>query len=114
MRAVLLIALMMTAVAGAAQAQTSPYRNPYSTGPAKDPYDLPKPLQGNPYDRDYSKQDTYKNQQDYQNRYGGSANRGDSNTGGLGYGYGSQSQRSNDSGVNSSRNRRDCKPGVVC
>lgn len=54
MRVALIIGLSVLAMASVAQAQTSPYRNPYGMGPAKDPYDLPKSYRTNPYDRDYS------------------------------------------------------------
>ena len=57
MRTALLIGLVAASIAGAAQAQMSPYVNPYGMGPRKNPYDLPKALQGKPNLRDYSKPD---------------------------------------------------------
>ncbi len=122
MRKALLIGLTVLAMAGGAHAQTSPYRNPYGTGPAKDPYDLPKKYQGNPYDRDYSRPET--GSQSTRKSYGSDSNT--STYGGYGStysGYGSsyggnvRSNSSRDAGASSSRNQRNpacSRPGVVC
>lgn len=120
MRTALLIGLIVVGAASAAQAQTSPFRNPYGMGPAKDPYDLPKAYQTNPYDRDYSKPDPAVRGPGYRNVDGSLPTRPQSDSsygsvyGGYG-GYGARSSGLSDYGVNASRNRRDCgKPGLVC
>jgi hypothetical protein len=115
-RNALLIGLMIAAVGGAAaMAQTnSPYRNPYGMGPAKDPYDLPKPYQTNPYNRDYSKPDRSDDGPGYRNVDGSTPRRNSEPSYG---GYGSRSTGSNDSGYGSSSRNRDlsrCRPGIVC
>lgn len=119
MRTALLIGLLAASVAGAALAQTSPYVNPYGMGPAKDPYDLPKALQGNPYLRDYSKPDPATRGPGYRNADGSPASqrRPSSSYGGSYSGYGSRNYDPSDDGGSSSRNRRNpncSKPGIVC
>lgn len=119
MRTALLIGLLAASVAGAAQAQMSPYVNPYGMGPRKDPYDLPKSLQGNPYLRDYTKPDPATRGPGYHNADGSPASqpRPSSSSGGYYSGYGSRRYDGSDDSVSSSRNRRNpncSKPGVVC
>jgi hypothetical protein len=115
MRTALLIALAVAALAGTAQAQTSPFRNPYGLGPAKDPYDLPKRYQGNPYDRDYSKPNPATRGPGYRNVDGSLPTRSRSDSYGGSYGsYGSRFSEPSGFGVNTPRYRRDCKPGLVC
>jgi len=119
MRTALLIGLLAASVAGAAQAQMSPYVNPYGMGPRKDPYDLPKSLQGNPYLRDYTKPDPATRGPGYHNADGspGPDRRPSSSSGGFYSGYGSRPYTPNDYGASSSRRRSNpncSKPGVVC
>lgn len=119
MRTALLIGLLAASVAGAAEAQTNPYLNPYGMGPAKDPYDLPKALQGNPNLRDYSKPDPATKGPGYRNVDGSlpRQRQSGSSSGGFYSGYGSRPYDPSDYGVSSSRNRQNpncIRPGVVC
>jgi hypothetical protein len=119
MRTALLISLIVLGAAGAAQAQSTfrPYNAVKPQSADRDPYDLPKAYQTNPYDRDYSKnrddtaayKNTYKNQRDdgYSNGYG--ANRNSSSSSSYGSGSGSSTWRP----AGSQSNNR-CKPGLVC
>ncbi len=119
MRVALIIGLTVAAVAGAAQAQMSPYVNPNGMGPAKNPYELPKSLQGNPYLRDYTKPDPATKGPGYRNADGSAFTppSSGSSSGGFYSGYGSRPYTPNDYGASSSRNRQNpncSKPGVVC
>ena len=108
MRTALLIGLIAVGLSTSAQAQTQ--RRPYD--PPK-PYELPKAYGTNPYDRDYSKTDTYENQSK-QKRYDSNARDNDSYGSGA---FGSQrsSRGSTWEPAGSQRDRsRACKPGLVC
>lgn len=122
MRTALLIGLLATSLAGAAHAQTSPFRNPYGMGPAKDPYDLPKSYQTNPYDRDYSKPDPAARGPGYRNADGSLPRPNPSYNPSSGYGgyggYRAPSAGAADYGASSRRYRQNnpncSKPGIVC
>ena len=115
MRIALLIGLLAASVAGAAQAQYQPYKPPKPYSSDRDPYDLPKAYQTNPYDRDYSKPAPGTSGPGYRNVDGSASSR--PNSGSSYGGYGARSSGAADYGVSSSRNQRNpncSKPGVVC
>jgi hypothetical protein len=118
MRTALLIGLLAASVAGAAQAQMSPYVNPYGMGPRKDPYDLPKSLQGNPYLRDYTKPDPAIRGPGYHNADGSAVRPGKPSPSYGGHYLGPMSNAlERYSGASSRRSRQDpvcSKPGIVC
>lgn len=131
MRTALLIGLLVLGAAGAAAAQSGylggykPYQPPKPYSSDRDPYDLPKAYQTNPYDRDYS---TNRASRAYTNTsrdrlddgyspggysVGGSSNRGSSNGG-----YFSRpalpSLGSSRSSTGSRPNPACSRPGIVC
>jgi hypothetical protein len=123
MRTALLIGLMVVGVAGAAQAQGGykPYQpKDYGAGPSatrdRDPYDLPKAQQTNPYDRDYSKPDPGTRGPGYRNVDGSlpSQRNSNSSSGGFYSGYGARPSAPPSYGSGARRNPNCSKPGVVC